>query len=125
VVFVSRDMMATIHAYLSDVGIKAEVDFAGPVRFAYRRRKTGWKGALMFMRDGLMPWIPDLIAFIPDADRNDYSSMQRPEGFQELPKEVTAAKEFETLKKRAEEANQKSLQFKGLMEFIDTMEKER
>ena len=104
-VFVSRDMMATLQAYLSDVGIKAEVDFADPGRYADWRRHTGWKDALMFMRNGLMPWIPDLMAFILDADRNDYCSMQRPEGFQKLLKEVLAAQDPETLNKRAEQAN--------------------
>lgn len=105
VVFVSNDMMATMQAYLSDVGIKAKVDFADPGRYADWRRRTGWKGALMFMRNGLMPWIPDLMAFILDADRNDYSSMQRPEGFQKALKEVLAAQDPETLTKRAEKAN--------------------
>ncbi len=105
VVFVSNDMMATLQAFLADVGIKAEVDFADPGRYADWRRNTGWKDALMFMRNGLMPWIPDLMAFILDADRNDYCSMKRPEGFQKLLKEVLAAQDPETLNKRAEQAN--------------------
>jgi len=83
--------MATIQAYLSHVGIKAEADFADPGRYADWRRYTGWKGALMFKRNGLMPWIPDRMAFVLDADRNGYSSMQRPEGFQKLLKEALAA----------------------------------
>jgi hypothetical protein len=47
--------MATIQAFLSNVGIKAEVDFADPGGYADWRRKTGWKGDLMSMRNGIMP----------------------------------------------------------------------
>ena len=54
-VFVSNDMMATIQAYLSNVGIKDEVDFADLGRYAEWRRYAWWKGAFMFTRNGLMP----------------------------------------------------------------------
>ena len=105
VVFSSRDMMATIQAYLSNVGIKAEVDFADPGRYAEWRRRSGWKGGLMFMRTGLMPWVQDVMALVFDADRNDYHSLRRPEGFQEMLKEVLAAQDPATMTKLAEKAN--------------------
>ena len=42
------------------------------------------------------------MASVPDTDRFEYISMKRPEGFQELPKEVPAAQDPETPTKQAE-----------------------
>ncbi|HJX12603.1 MAG TPA: ABC transporter substrate-binding protein [Dehalococcoidales bacterium] len=94
--FVSRDMMSAIQAYLADVNITAKIDYADPGRYADWRRKSGWENSLMFMRNGGFPWPPNLSAFILDENRNDYSSMERPEGLQETLVELLTAQDFNT-----------------------------
>jgi peptide/nickel transport system substrate-binding protein len=81
--FVDRNMMAAIQGYLGAVSINVTIDFADPGRYADWRRVTGWKDALMFMRNGGLPWAPNLASFILDTKRNDYASMARPAGLQE------------------------------------------
>ena len=103
--FVSRDIMAGIQAYLAAVGIDAKIDFADPGRYANWRRKTGWHG-LMFMRNGGFPWIPNLMSFILDLDRNDYASMERPEGFQKVLDELLGARDSERQSELAQQATQ-------------------
>jgi peptide/nickel transport system substrate-binding protein len=82
--FVSTDIMTAVQAYLAAVGINAKVDMADPARYADWRRQSGWTDALMFMRNGGFPWPPNLASFILDANRNDYHSMARPAGCQDL-----------------------------------------
>jgi len=94
--FVDRDMMAAIQAYLAAVSITTEIDFADPGRYADWRRKSGWTNALMFMRNGGFPWPPNLSAFILDAKRNDYASMARPAGMQEILDGLLAATTLES-----------------------------
>jgi peptide/nickel transport system substrate-binding protein len=94
--FVSRDMMSGIQAQLADVGIDAQIDYADPGRYADWRRKSGWKDALMFMRNAGFPWPPNLSAFILDKNRNDYASMARPDGLQEMLESLLRAQDLAT-----------------------------
>jgi peptide/nickel transport system substrate-binding protein len=94
--FVSRDMMSAVQAQLADVGIDAQIDYADPGRYADWRRKSGWKDALMFMRNAGFPWPPNLSEFILDKNRNDYASMARPDGLQEMLENLLKAQDLAT-----------------------------
>jgi peptide/nickel transport system substrate-binding protein len=101
--FVDRNMMAAIQGYLGAVNINAEVDFADAGRYADWRRKTGWSDSLMFMRNGGFPWTPNLASFVLDTKRNDYASMARPAGLQELLDNLLRATTPDEQKKLAEQ----------------------
>jgi ABC-type oligopeptide transport system substrate-binding subunit len=50
----------------------------------------------MFMRNAGFPWPPNLSEFILDKNRNDYASMARPDGLQEMLENLLKAQDLQT-----------------------------
>jgi ABC-type transport system substrate-binding protein len=84
------DVMVAIQSDLAAVGINANLDYCDPGRYASLRRQNGWTDGLMFMYNGGFPSVVNIMNFILSQQRNDYVSMQRPAGGEQLLQQMIA-----------------------------------
>ena len=84
----NRDIMVAVQDYLLKVGIDAKLDFADPARWGEYRRVSGWKDALIYMNNAVMPNPGKNILSMLSKEYGDYPSMLRPAEMEDLFKKL-------------------------------------